>query len=169
MTLSGEWRRNCDSGGLTARLWLTWVQGMPQAGGQLLWLPTAQVGWWDIINPTHQNHPVVDCYGVLKSNPFPHLSQMMDLIFFSKAHSDLLRFLAADTIPLKCCWHAHFNITLIASYTFWWGSSHRKVFPCVDRRRFLLALFNSSVWLTMVRFSMIFSALYKRLLVCCLL
>ena len=57
MTLSGEWRRDCDSGGLTARPWLTWDQGVPQACGQRLRLPTGQVGWWDIIKLSQPNPP----------------------------------------------------------------------------------------------------------------
>ena len=91
-------------------------------------------------------------------------------LFFSKAHSDLLKFLATDMIPLKCCWHTHFNITWIGSCTFWWGSSHNTDLRKVFRRRFLLALFNCSAWLTRQRFcNDFFSALYyKRLLVCCL-
>ena len=61
MTLSGEWQRNCDSGGLTARPWLIWDQGVPPAGGQRLWLPTGQVGWWDIIKLSQPNPPESPC------------------------------------------------------------------------------------------------------------
>ena len=56
-TTNGSWRRLTAIEEYTGRLWssdskvgLTWNQGVPRAGRQLLQLPIAQARWWNISN-----------------------------------------------------------------------------------------------------------------------